>query len=348
MRTESPTAMPWVELDAALEQFNTFGLAARAERLVRITDAAQVAALAAGVPGWVAIPKLVLGGGSNVILSGDFAGVVLKVEIGGRRLVGEDTSAWYVQAGGGENWHDFVRWTLGQGRPGLENLSLIPGTVGAAPVQNIGAYGVELAERFHSLRAIRVDSGDSIELDRDACRFGYRDSVFKQSLAGKLMIASVTFRLPKPWRPTTAYGELQRELLVRGTPEPTPEEVSDAVIAIRQRKLPDPALVGNAGSFFKNPVVDEGVFAGLIAAHPDLPHYPQADGSVKLAAGWLIERSGWKGRQLGAVGTYPRQALVVINCGGATGADVLRLATAISDDVEARFGVRLEMEPVVV
>lgn len=348
MASERSCALPVIEAGVELGPLNTFGLAARAERLARITDPAQVAALAAGVPAWATMPRFVLGGGSNVILTRDVPGVVLKVEIAGRRLVGEDESAWYVEAGGGENWHAFVRWTLAQGWPGLENLSLIPGTVGAAPVQNIGAYGVELAERFHCLRALRLDSGEGVELDRAACRFAYRDSVFKRALAGKLLIAAVTFRLPKRWMPVTAYGELERELGARGARVPAPQEVSDAVIAIRQRKLPDPAHIGNVGSFFKNPVVDAAAFAGLIAAYPDMPHYAQADGSVKLAAGWLIERSGWKGRQLGAVGTYPRQALVLVNRGGACGRDVLRLAAAIGDEVEARFGIRLEAEPVIV
>lgn len=347
MRNELGAVCPEVHRGVDLTAFNTFGLPARAESLVRITEPGQLAALAEQ-PGWEAVPKFVLGGGSNIVLTRDVPGMVLKVEIAGRSLVGEDDEAWYVEAGAGENWHDFVRWTLAQGWPGLENLSLIPGTVGAAPVQNIGAYGVELAERFHALRSIALDCGDGVELDRAACRFAYRDSVFKREFAGKLLITSVTFRLPKRWAAATAYGEVARELAARGLAQPGALDVSDAIIAIRQRKLPDPAHIGNAGSFFKNPVVTAEDFARLHAAHSDLPHYPQADGTVKLAAGWLIERCGWKGRRLGAVGTYPQQALVLVNAGGARGEEVLALAEAIARDVEARFGVRLEAEPVFV
>jgi UDP-N-acetylmuramate dehydrogenase len=340
-------ALPAIEASADLRPLNTFGLPARAARLAVIESVAQFDALRR-LPDWAATPRLVLGGGSNIVFDGDFPGLVLKVAIAGRRLVGEDADAWYVEAGAGENWHDFVRWTLAQGWPGLENLSLIPGTAGAAPIQNIGAYGLELAERFERLEAVALDSGERLRMSAADCRFGYRDSVFKQELAGRRLIVSVTFRLPKRWAPITRYAELAREIAAQGLAAPTPLDVSDAVIAIRRRKLPDPAQIGNAGSFFKNPVVDAAAFAQLAAAHPGLPHYPQADGSIKLAAGWLIDRCGWKGRDLGPVGAYEHQALVLVNRGGATGADVRRIAAAIGDDVFARFGVRLEPEPVFV
>ena len=340
-------APPAIRLAADLRPFNTFGLPACAERLAVIEDAAQIAALVAR-PDWAATPRLILGGGSNLVLTQDFAGLVLKVEIAGRRLVGEDEDAWYVEAGAGENWHDFVRWTLAQGWPGLENLSLIPGTVGAAPVQNIGAYGLEMAERCHSLRAVSLETGATQQLTTADCHFGYRDSVFKHGLAGRVLIAAVTFRLPRRWQPVTAYAELARELATRGLQQPTPHDVSDAIIAIRRRKLPDPAVIGNAGSFFKNPVVDAATLARIESAYPELPRYPQPDGRFKLAAGWLIDRCGWKGRNLGAVGAYEHQALVLVNRGGATGADVQRIARAIQADVDARFGVQLETEPVFV
>ncbi|WP_339380003.1 UDP-N-acetylmuramate dehydrogenase [Aromatoleum evansii] len=348
MRNERPVrgAAPAIESDADLRAFNTFGLPARAARLATITDAAQVAALIAA-PEW-GLPRLVLGGGSNLVLTRDFPGLVLKVAIAGCRLADEDNDAWYVEAGAGENWHDFVRWTLAQGWPGLENLSLIPGTVGAAPVQNIGAYGLEIAERFHGLQAVSLETGEMLRLGPADCRFAYRDSVFKQALAGRVLITAVTFRLPKRWQPVTGYADVARELAERGIAAPTALDVSDAVIAIRRRKLPDPARLGNAGSFFKNPVVDAAVLARLDAAHPELPRYPQADGRYKLAAGWLIDRCGWKGRDLGPVGAYEQQALVLVNRGGATGADVERIARAIQDDVFARFGVHLEPEPVFV
>ena len=338
---------PAFEAHADLRPLNTFGLPARADRLAVIEAPAQLAALPAQ-PDWSATPRLVLGGGSNLVFTGDFRGLVLKIAIAGRRLVREDANAWYVEAGAGENWHAFVRWTLAQGWPGLENLSLVPGTAGAAPIQNIGAYGLEVSERFDSLTAVSLDTGACFRLDAAGCRFGYRDSIFKHAQAGRSAIVAVTFRLPKRWQPVTRYAELADELAARGIIDPTPLDVSDAVIAIRRRKLPDPACLGNAGSFFKNPIVDAAALARLAAAHPGLPRYPQPDGTFKLAAGWLIDRCGWKGRDLGPVGAYEKQALVLVNRGGAHGRDVQRIARAIQDDVAARFGVRLEPEPVFV
>ena len=333
------------ERDADLSTLNTFGLRARAARLLRLRSAEALAAALATAP--QEGPRLVLGGGSNLVLTGDFPGTVLKVDIAGRRLLRTEPDAWIVEAGAGENWHDFVRWTLAQGWPGLENLSLIPGTVGAAPIQNIGAYGLEIVDRFDSLDAIELDSGASRSFGVADCAFGYRDSVFKRH-PGRWLVTAVRFRLPRPWQAVTRYADVARELAARGIEAPGALDVSDAVIAIRRRKLPDPAAIGNAGSFFKNPVVAAAACARLLAAHPAMPHYPQPDGREKLAAGWLIEQAGWKGRDLGPVGCYEHQALVLVNRGGATGADVRRIAAAIMADVEARFGVRLEPEPVFV
>lgn len=337
--------IPEILKDSDLRALNTFGLPARAARMAVIRDAGDIPALFAQA-GWADTPRLILGGGSNIVLTCDPPGLVLKVEIAGRELVGEDASAWLVRAGAGERWHDFVRWTLAQGWPGLENLSLIPGTVGAAPIQNIGAYGLELSERFECLHAVSLDTGRMRRFDLAECGFGYRDSVFKRAEAGRWLISSVTFRLPKVWKPVLGYAELAREVALSAPQATDPTHISDAVIAVRQRKLPDPALIGNAGSFFKNPVLNDTHFGRFLALHPDVPHYPQPDGSYKVAAGWLIDRCGWKGRSLGAVGCYERQALVLVNLGGATGAEVVRIAAAIQDDVEARFGVRLESEPV--
>lgn len=346
MPTE-PEPVPPILTAVDLTPLNTFGLPARAAQFVEIEHAGQVRPLLAQ-PGWGERRRLVLGGGSNVVLTRDFPGLVIKVAIPGRVLVADEADARYVRAGAGENWHAFVRWTLAQGWGGLENLSLIPGTVGASPIQNIGAYGVELEERFHSLDAISLEDGRMRRFDRADCAFGYRDSVFKHAEAGRWLIVSVTFRLPRRWQAVTSYGELARELEVATGGDPTPQQVSDAVIAIRRRKLPDPAEIGNAGSFFKNPVVAPDLFAELIARNPGMPRYVQPDGSIKLAAGWLIDACGWKGRSLGPVGCFERQALVLVNRGGACGADVLRIASAIQHDVERRFGLRLEPEPVVV
>ena len=332
--------------DVPLHDLNTFGLPARAARFAAIETPAQLAALIAA-PEWRCWRRFVLGGGSNLILTGDFDGLVLHARIAGRALVAEDDDARIVRAGAGENWHDFVRWTLERGWPGLENLALIPGTVGAAPIQNIGAYGLEMAERFERLEAVDLATGETVAFDRAACRFGYRDSAFKREAAGRYLIVAVTFRLPKRWRPAIGYAELARELEAREIAAPTARDIAEAVIAVRSRKLPDPARLGNAGSFFKNPVVDAATFAALAARYPDMPRYPQPDGAVKLAAGWLVERCGWKGKNLGPVGVYEKQALVLVNRGGARGEDVLRLARAIRASVRGMFGVELELEPVV-
>jgi UDP-N-acetylmuramate dehydrogenase len=328
--------------DVSLAAFNTLALPGRAARYARIASVGQLTAALAG-------RRFVLGGGSNLVLTGDFDGLVLHMAIPGKALAGEDAEAWYVRAGAGENWHGFVQWTLAQGWPGLENLSLIPGTAGAAPIQNVGAYGLEVSERFHSLRAFDMHSGEIVRFDRAACRFGYRDSVFRQEgwhLSGRFVITGLTFSLPKNWRPVVSYGELATELAARGIEQPGAGQIADAVIALRRRKLPDPARLPNAGSFFRNPLVDAGTAGRLQAAHPDLPRYPQPDGRVKLAAAWLIEQAGWKGRDLGPVGMYEKQALVLVNRGGATGADVLALMRAVQRDVRGKFGVDLTPEPV--
>ncbi|CAH2786369.1 MAG: UDP-N-acetylenolpyruvoylglucosamine reductase (EC [uncultured Paraburkholderia sp.] len=338
-----------------LKAHNTFGFDVRAQLACRIEHESQLMtavrdARAAG------LPCLVLGGGSNVVLTGDFAGLVLLVALRGRRVVREDADAWYVEAAGGEPWHEFVAWTLSQGISGLENLALIPGTVGAAPIQNIGAYGVEMCEHFASLHAVELATGDVHEFDADACRFGYRDSVFKREGRDRFVITSVTFRLPKRWQPRAGYADLARELAVRAesideptnepTNEPTAQAIFDAVVAVRRAKLPDPLELGNAGSFFKNPVIDAAQFAALKEREPEVVSYAQSDGRMKLAAGWLIDRSDWKGRAMGAAAVHERQALVLVNRGGASGAEMLALAKAIQADVLARFGVELEAEPV--
>jgi UDP-N-acetylmuramate dehydrogenase len=295
------------------------------------------------------------------VLTGDVKPLVLKVEIAGRRLVEETAKAWIVEVGAGEIWHDTVQWLVGQGWPGLENLALIPGTVGGAPVQNIGAYGVELQDRFESLDGIDLVTGQRFTLDAAQCAFGYRDSVFKHTgdpgtnafgLAGRALITRVRFRLPKPWKPVLDYADLTRKIAETGITAPTPAQIFDWVVAIRRAKLPDWRVLGNAGSFFKNPTVTPEQCADIIAREPKIVHYPMADGSIKLAAGWLIDACGWKGKSVGNAGVYERQALVLVNRGGAehpaTGGEVMTLAKAIQTSVYERFGIRLEPEPVVV
>ena len=288
------------------------------------------------------------GGGSNIILTRDMPQVVLKVEVRGMRVVEERADAWIVESGAGEDWHELVKYTLAAACPGLENLALIPGTVGAAPVQNIGAYGVELQDRFDSLDAVDLVTGRSVTIGPQACAFGYRDSVFKHMLAGRSLITRVRFRLPRPWQPVLGYLELQKKMAETGTPHPDAKQVFDWVCAIRHAKLPDPAVIGNAGSFFKNPVVTPEQCRDIIGRDPEIVHYPMPDGSVKLAAGWMIDACGWKGKTVGDAGVYEKQALVLVNRGAAIGSEVMTLALAIQESVYGRFGIRLEPEPVVV
>ncbi|NKI96773.1 UDP-N-acetylmuramate dehydrogenase [Rhizobacter sp. SG703] len=336
-----------IESGVSLKPYNSFGLPAVAHTLVRIAADADVRRVV-DHPQLGRAPKFVLGGGSNIVLTRDMPQVVLKVEVRGRSLVRETDSAWIVEAGAGENWHEFVAWTLAQGWPGLENMALIPGTVGASPVQNIGAYGIELKDRFESLDAVDLVTGRSVTLASGICAFGYRDSVFKHSLAGRSVITRVRFRLPKPWQPVLGYLELERKMHETGIGAPTPQQVFDWVCAIRRAKLPDPAVVGNAGSFFKNPVVTPEQCRDIIGRDPEIVHYPMPDGSVKLAAGWMIDACGWKGKSIGRAGVYEKQALVIVNRGGAIGSEVVTLARAIQESVYGRFGIRLEPEPVVV
>ena len=337
----------FVEHRASLRDHNSFGLPAVAQTLVHLKAEADVRRVV-DHPEMGLAPKFVLGGGSNVVFTRDAAMVVLKVEILGRRLVGETAQARIVEAGAGENWHDFVAWTLAQGWPGLENLALIPGSVGASPVQNIGAYGVELAERFDSLDAVDLITGRSVTLDKAACRFGYRDSIFKHELAGKSLITRVRFALPKDAAPVLGYLDLERKIAETGITHPDAGTIFEWVCAIRRAKLPDPALIGNVGSFFKNPVVSAEQCRDITGRDPEIVHYPLPDGSVKLAAGWLIDACGWKGKSVGRAGVYEKQALVLVNRGGASGAEVVTLARAIQESVYGRFGIRLEPEPVII
>jgi UDP-N-acetylmuramate dehydrogenase len=300
------------------------------------------------------------------VLTGDVKPVVLKVEVMGRRLVEEKAKAFIIEAGAGENWHDFVAWTLAQGYPGLENMALIPGTVGASPVQNVGAYGVELQDRFDSLDAMDLKTGQIFTLNAAQCAFGYRDSIFKHSSAEALpaggrqalglkdraLILRVRFALPKLWKPVLGYADIDKKMAEHGCTQPTAQQLFDWVCQIRRAKLPDPNVIGNAGSFFKNPTVTLEQCADIIARDPKVVHYRLADGSVKLAAGWLIDSCGWRGKSVGQAGVYEKQALVLVNRGsdgdGATGGEVMTLARAIQTSVYERFGIMLEHEPVVV
>jgi UDP-N-acetylmuramate dehydrogenase len=330
-----------------LKSLNTFGIAATAHNFLRIDYVEQLSQLREDTALSV-MPRLILGGGSNLVLSDKLDSLVVQIALQGKQIVVEDAANVYVCAQAGEKWHEFVLWTLQQGLGGLENLSLIPGTVGAAPIQNIGAYGVELQDNFHQLTAFDFSSGEIVTLDKAACKFAYRDSIFKREYKDRMVILDVTFALPKVWQARLNYGDIAQHLATKNIHQPRPADVSDAIIFIRQSKLPDPAVIGNAGSFFKNPIVGADLRDALLASYPMLVSYPQSVGQYKLAAGWLIEQCGWKGKSLGQVGVYEKQALVLVNLGGATGSEVRRIAQQIQADVLSRFGVSLEIEPVFV
>ena len=336
-----------IDSGVSLKPYNTFGLPAVAHTLVRIASDADVRRVVDSSTLGLA-PKFILGGGSNIILTKDMPQIVLKVEVRGLRVVEERADAWIVEAGAGESWHALVDYTLQRGCPGLENLALIPGSVGGAPVQNIGAYGVELQDRFESLDAVDLVTGRSVTLGPHTCAFAYRDSVFKHALAGRSCITRVRFRLPRPWRPVLGYLELQKKVAETGIDAPDARQIFDWVCAIRRAKLPDPAAIGNAGSFFKNPVVTPEQCRDIIGRDPEIVHYPMPDGSVKLAAAWMIDACGWKGKFVGDAGVYEKQALVLVNRGAAIGSEVMTLARAIQESVYGRFGIRLEPEPVLV
>ncbi len=335
-----------------LTSFNSFGVAATARQFAAVTSEQDLMQ-------WCAAhgddtPPFLIGGGCNLLLTRDIEAPVLQLSLRGTRVVFDEGNTVLVEAMAGESWHPFVLWTLKQGLCGLENLSLIPGFVGAAPVQNIGAYGVEIAETLHSLMTINTQTGEPREFVNSECAFGYRDSVFKHggdAMRDCYAITRVRFRLSRKFTPRIDYGDVKLELQNAAVVSPNAADVSRAVIAIRSRKLPDPAVIGNAGSFFKNPVVSAEIAASLKSQFADMPHYPAADGRVKIAAGWLIERAGWKGRRLSATSAaavHDKHALVLVNHGGATGAELWALAQAVQADVFEKFGLMLEPEPRIV
>jgi UDP-N-acetylmuramate dehydrogenase len=332
-----------LQADASLQAFNSFGLKVNARWLAQANCDAQVRE-ALALAKQRDLPLLVIGGGSNLLLTADVDALVLRMSSRGIRLLEESEAGVLVEAQAGEPWHPFVLWSLAQGLMGLENLSLIPGTVGAAPMQNIGAYGVELKDVFAGLTALDRQTGELCEFNLEQAEFAYRDSIFKRE-AGRWLILRVRFMLRRQAVLHLQYGPLQHYLQSQGISAPTASDVSRAVCAIRSAKLPDPAVLGNAGSFFKNPLVSIAQEQRLRGEHPDLVAYPQADGQCKLAAGWLIERAGWKGLRDGDAGVHQQQALVLVNYGAATGMQLLNLARRIQVDIAERFGVELEIEP---
>ncbi len=341
MNSATPIAL---QENISLRHLNTFGLEASCRYYVA-ADEANTLQTFLQTSEIQALPKFVLGGGSNMLLVGDIDALLIHNKILGRSVIAEDAQSVVVAIGGGEVWHEIVLWTLENDWGGLENLSLIPGSVGASPIQNIGAYGVEIKDIFVSLQAMHLQTGEIRAFGPDECQFGYRDSVFKRDLRGQYIITQVYFRLSKaPHALHTDYGAIKEELDRQGVTVPTIQAVSKAVVAIRQSKLPDPAVIGNAGSFFKNPEIPLAQFEALKALHPSLPGYVVDAQTMKVPAGWLIEQAGWKGKRIGNHGVHAQQALVLVNHGGAKGADILALSSEIMADVLQKYGIHLDRE----
>ncbi|MDE3249229.1 MAG: UDP-N-acetylmuramate dehydrogenase [Bacteroidota bacterium] len=336
-----------IEENASLRRLNTFGIDATARYFARFETAQQLEEILSTQKTSYPLPltsTLILGGGSNILFTKNFNGLLLKNEITGIVNVGEDNEYVYLRVGGGVNWHQFVLYCIDKGLAGVENLSLIPGCCGASPIQNIGAYGVEIKDLFHELEAFHLEEKTILRFNTNDCAFGYRESVFKNKFKGQFAILSVTYKLRKQPVFHTSYGAIQQELEKAGVTELSIKAISDAVIRIRQSKLPDPAVVGNAGSFFKNPTVSGEKFPELKSKYPNIPGYPQPDGTTKLAAGWLIEQCGWKGFREGDAGVHPLQALVLVNYGNAQGEQIFQLSSRILQSVQEKFGVELERE----
>lgn len=334
-----------IQSHVSLKPYNTFGIDAHARYWVEISQEDDLQTLLQ-LTEFIDNPKLILGGGSNVLLCHDFDGLVVKISISGIEVVREDEAHIYIKAGAGVNWHALVMYCVEKGYAGTENLSLIPGTVGAAPMQNIGAYGVELEQIFESLTAVDIDTGEKRTFSHADCAFGYRESVFKHGLKGKYIITSVTFQLDKHPTFHTRYGAIQETLTEMGITDGnlSIKAISEAVIRIRRSKLPDPAQIGNAGSFFKNPEIPKPQFDALKALYPNLPGYPMGDAVVKVPAGWLIEQAGWKGFRAGDAGVHAKQALVLVNYGNATGNEIIELAKQVQSSVLDTFGIAISPE----
>jgi UDP-N-acetylmuramate dehydrogenase len=338
-----------IEQNKSLKSLNTFGIDVAAKYFTEIRSVEKFKELR-GDRRFFGEEKLILGGGSNILLTKDFDGWVVRNAIPGGTVVSETETEVILRAGAGVEWNDLVFGCIEKNYGGLENLSLIPGFVGAAPIQNIGAYGAELKDTFHELEAIDLRSGAPVKFSAGDCAFGYRDSVFKHKFQGQFLISSVSFRLAKlsapkvHYRFRVEYGDVRKTLGEMKVQDLSLKAVSDAICRIRRAKLPDPKELGNAGSFFKNPAVSQAQFKVLASQHSKVPHYPQEDGTVKVSAGWLVEQCGWKGKRAGRVGSHKTQALVLVNYGGATGQEILEFSEAIFRSVKKRFGIELSRE----
>ena len=332
-----------VQKDVQLKPYNTFGIEATAKYFVEVSSIEQLKKILQN-PDYQSIKRLILGGGSNMLLTKDFDGLVIKMSIKGMDVVKETEENIWIKAGAGVVWHDLVMHCVNQNYAGIENLSLIPGTVGAAPMQNIGAYGIEIKEVFEELEALEIETGEIRTFDKATCNFGYRESIFKHEAKGKYIILNVTFKLSKNPTFHLEYGAIRDTLAEMGVLELGIRAISDAVIHIRQSKLPNPAEIGNAGSFFKNPEIPNTQFEALKAQFPTIPSYPVNGTTTKVPAGWLIEQAGWKGQRFGNVGVHAKQALVLVNYGGGKGEEIKDLSQKIQASVKEKFGIQLSAE----
>ncbi|AFK03433.1 UDP-N-acetylenolpyruvoylglucosamine reductase [Emticicia oligotrophica DSM 17448] len=332
-----------VQKDVQLKPFNTFGIEATAKYFVEVENLSQLQAILQN-PQYQSVERLILGGGSNMLLTKDFDGLVIKMSIKGLEIIKETDENIWIKAGAGVVWHDLVMYCVSKNYAGIENLSLIPGTVGAAPMQNIGAYGIEIKEVFEELEALEIATGDIKKFDKPTCNFGYRESIFKHEGKGKYIILNVTFKLSKKPNFHVEYGAIKDTLAEMNVNELSIKAISDAVIHIRQSKLPNPAEIGNAGSFFKNPEIPSTQFNILKEQFPNIPSYPVNETTIKVPAGWLIEQAGWKGQRFGNVGVHAKQALVLVNYGGGKGYEIKELSEKIQASVKEKFGIQLSAE----
>lgn len=330
-----------ISQNTSLKPFNTFGIDVKANRFSTFSSTKELNQI---LKENINESLLILGGGSNLLLTKDFDGLVLKNEIRGIEVISENDSDVLVKVGAGEVWHEFVLYCISKNFCGIENLSLIPGSVGASPMQNIGAYGVEIKDVFDHLEAFEIATGEIHTFDNATCEFGYRESIFKHSVKNQYVITHVYFKLSKKQNTNTSYGAINQQLEIMGITNPSIKDVSDAVIAIRSSKLPNPKEIGNAGSFFKNPVIDKEHFQEILKEYPNAPNYPVTENQVKVPAGWLIETAGWKGKVVGETGVHKNQALVLVNYGGATGEEIYQLSTDIIADINQKFKILLTTE----
>jgi UDP-N-acetylmuramate dehydrogenase len=331
-----------IQTNFSLKKYNTFGIEAKAQQFIAVHTVEELKTVLHENQNQ---KKFILGGGSNMLLTQDIQALVIHIDLKGKRILKEDDDFVWVESMAGENWHEFVLWTIDQNFGGLENMSLIPGNVGTTPVQNIGAYGTEIKDTFVSCEAVNIATQELKTFNKDDCRFGYRESVFKQEAKDQFVITTVVFKLTKRnHKINTSYGDITKELEKQNVVVPTLKDVSNAVIAIRQSKLPDPKELGNSGSFFKNPIISKAAYEKAHALHPEMPHYVVSETEVKVPAGWLIERAGFKGKRFGDAGIHKNQALVLVNYGNATGQEILAVSKDIQATILKEFGIAIEAE----